>query len=89
MVVGAGSGKTRVLIYWIVYFIEEYGVSLFAILVIMFINKVVGEMRERVEYLVGLVVKKMWVFMFYLVCVCILCCDVMLFGYLLGFFIYD
>lgn len=76
VMVGVGSGKMWVLIYWIVYLIEEKEVNLWNILVIMFINKVVKEMKECVNKLLEMGGEDVWVFIFYFMCVRILCCDV-------------
>jgi len=46
---GAGSGKTRVLIYKVLYLIKERNIDPFDILMVTFTNKAANEMKERVR----------------------------------------
>ena len=86
---GAGSGKTRVLTHRIAYLIEEKGVSPWNILAITFTNKAAGEMRERVDKLVGFGSESVWVSTFHSMCVRILRRYIGLLGYDTNFTIYD
>ncbi len=89
IVAGAGSGKTRVLTHRIAYLLAARGVQPGEILAITFTNKAAGEMRERVEDLVGPRAKAMWVSTFHSACVRILRRESKLLGFTSSFSIYD
>ena len=88
VVAGAGSGKTRVLTQRIAWLIEG-GVHPMRVLAITFTNKAAGEMRDRVEALVGPVARQMWVSTFHAACVRILRAHADLLGFPKTFSIYD
>ncbi|HZJ48847.1 MAG TPA: UvrD-helicase domain-containing protein, partial [Acidimicrobiia bacterium] len=89
VVAGAGSGKTRVLTYRIAHLIQDLGVAPQSILAITFTNKAAGEMRERVEVLVGSRVRAMTISTFHSACARILRREAHRLGYRSGFSIYD
>ena len=84
----AGSGKTRVLTYRAAYLLEK-GVPPWAILAITFTNKAAGEMRERIDALVGYGSESIWVSTFHSTCVRILRRHIDRIGYDTNFTIYD
>ena len=86
---GAGSGKTRVLTHRIAYLIEEKGINPWNILAITFTNKAAGEMRERVDQIVGFGAESIWVSTFHSTCVRILRRHIDRLGYDTNFTIYD
>ena len=86
---GAGSGKTRELTHRTAYLIEEKGVNPYNILAITFTNKAAGEMRERIDQMVGYGSESIWVSTFHSTCVRILRRYIDRLGYGTNFTIYD
>jgi DNA helicase-2/ATP-dependent DNA helicase PcrA len=89
VVAGAGSGKTRVLTYRIAHLVAAVGVKPQEILAITFTNKAAGEMRERLQSVVGAVARTMWVMTFHAACGRILRREAPRLGYRSNFTIYD
>src|SRR5262249_26402940 len=86
---GAGSGKTRVLTQRIAYLVGVCGIAPESILAVTFTNKAAGEMRDRVEKLLGADATGIWLSTFHSVCVRILRRDIGHLGGARGFAIYD
>jgi len=86
---GAGSGKTRVITYRIAYLVENAGVSPFNILAVTFTNKAANEMKERVEDLVGISGRLLWIATFHSTCARILRKYIDRLGYSKSYTIYD
>ena len=89
VVAGAGSGKTRVLTYRVAHLINACGVKPNEILAITFTNKAAGEMRERLEDLLGPVANAIWILTFHAACGRILRREAPRLGYRSNFTIYD
>ena len=85
---GAGSGKTSTMTHRIAYMIKEKGVDPYNMLAVTFTNKAAGEMRERVENLVGEGIN-MWILTFHSACLRILRAHADILGYGRDFAVYD
>lgn len=86
---GAGSGKTRVITNRTAYMIEECGINPWNILAITFTNKAAGEMRQRINDIVGFGADSIWVATFHSTCARILRRYIDLIGFEVNFTIYD
>jgi len=88
LLAGAGSGKTRALTHRIAWLIQKYQVDPWQILAVTFTNKAAGEMRERLEQLLGNI-QGLWVSTFHAACVRILRQEIEALGFKRNFTIYD
>jgi DNA helicase II / ATP-dependent DNA helicase PcrA len=68
---GAGSGKTRVITYRIVNLLDE-GIPITNILAVTFTNKAANEMKDRIQGVVKIDHKKLWIGTFHSICLRIL-----------------
>jgi DNA helicase-2/ATP-dependent DNA helicase PcrA len=89
VIAGAGSGKTRVLTYRVAHLINAVGAKPNEILAITFTNKAAGEMRERLERLLGRSGRGLWILTFHAACGRILRREAPRLGYRSNFTIYD
>ncbi len=89
VVAGAGSGKTRTVVHRIAYLLRERRVYPAEILAVTFTNKAAGEMKERLEKMVGPAAKDLWVSTFHSASVRILRTYGEYVGLKPGFVIYD
>lgn len=58
---GAGSGKTRVLVYRIAWLLAAEGISPYSVLAVTFTNKAAAEMRQRVNEIIDQPTNGMWI----------------------------
>jgi DNA helicase-2/ATP-dependent DNA helicase PcrA len=89
VVAGAGSGKTRVLTHRVAHLIRACGVKPNEILAITFTNKAAGEMRERLQVMLGPTARAIWILTFHAACGRILRREAERLGYRSNFSIYD
>jgi DNA helicase II / ATP-dependent DNA helicase PcrA len=89
VVAGAGSGKTRVLTHRVAHLINACGVKPNEILAITFTNKAAGEMRDRLEGMLGGVSRAIWILTFHSACGRIFRREATRLGYRSNFTIYD
>jgi DNA helicase-2/ATP-dependent DNA helicase PcrA len=85
---GAGSGKTRTLIHRVAWLIRQHQVPPWQILAVTFTNKAAGEMKQRLEKLLG-AAESPWVATFHSTCVRLLRREIGALGYSSDFSIYD
>ena len=86
---GAGSGKTRVIAHRIAYLVSERLSEPDRILAVTFTNKAAEEMRGRVEALLGVDCRQMWVSTFHALCARLLRREAPHIGLSRDFVIYD
>src|SRR5213596_3919222 len=89
VIAGAGSGKTRVLTHRVAHLLATHGVKPNEILAITFTNKAAGEMRERLERMLGPIARAIWILTFHAACGRILRREAQRLGYRSNFTIYD
>ena len=86
---GAGSGKTRVLTHRVAWLLQVEHVRPDEVVAITFTNKAAGEMKERIEGLVGPVARTMWISTFHSMCARLLRREAQRMGYKSTFTIHD
>jgi DNA helicase-2/ATP-dependent DNA helicase PcrA len=86
---GAGSGKTRVIAHRIAYLVAQAQVAPDRILAVTFTNKAAEEMRTRVETLLAMDCRQMWISTFHALCARLLRREAPHIGLSRDFVIYD
>ena len=89
VIAGAGSGKTRVLTYRVAYLIKALKVSPENILAVTFTNKAANEMRDRIENLLHINTRGLFIGTFHSICVRILRANIDYLPYDKNFSIFD
>ena len=89
VIAGAGSGKTRVLTYRVAHLLQK-GIPAYRILALTFTNKAAGEMKERINKIVGFeTAHSLWMGTFHSIFARFLRIDGHFLGYKSNFTIYD
>ena len=86
---GAGSGKTRCIIYRAAHLIKERKIPPWKILIVTFTNKAAGELQDRLEKLLSIPMRSLWVGTFHSICLRILRYEASVLPYNANFSIYD
>jgi len=89
VVAGAGSGKTRVLIYRMIHLVLGCGVNPANILGVTFTNRAAEEMKTRIRKSLGQTAERIWIATFHSTCAQILRQEIHHLGYSRNFVIYD
>ncbi len=89
IVAGAGSGKTRVLIYRMIHLVQGRGVNPSNILGVTFTNRAAEEMKTRIRKSLGQMAERIWIATFHSTCAQILRQEIHRLGYSRSFVIYD
>ena len=89
VIAGAGSGKTRVLVSRVAWLIAEKHVNPYQIMAVTFTNKAANEMKARIEKMLNVNTRWMWVGTFHALCARILRQEGDTFGLGRDFLIYD
>ncbi|MDD4052647.1 MAG: UvrD-helicase domain-containing protein, partial [candidate division Zixibacteria bacterium] len=89
VVAGAGSGKTRVLTHRLAHIISLQKARPWEVLAVTFTNKAAGEMRTRIEGLLGFDISRLWISTFHSFCARFLRMEATKLGYPANFTIID
>jgi len=89
IVAGAGSGKTRVLIYRMIHLVKGRGIDPANILGVTFTNRAAEEMKIRIRKSLGPIADRIWIATFHSTCAQILRQEIHRLGYSRNFVIYD
>jgi len=89
VIAGAGSGKTKVLVSRLAWLVAERGVNPYQVMAVTFTNKAANEMKQRVESLLHINTRWMWIGTFHALSARLLRLNAASFGLNRDFLIYD